>query len=257
MSDNDLGFSEHSDPNEPTIAQEPIVLPAPQGQQSYLQPQQQFPSVQHMAGNPQSSRPSNPLARISHLWKNDPAYRFLFIAISAMLISSVICAALLAGVFHRSTSQSAQRGGPNTQQTANARGINTSTPMPTPTLTPTPTPTPMPTPTPTPTVVQLTVEITNKIPNPVQEGATVPVDVKTSTSGVTVHLSIIYIRNRQQTTGQTQDQSTDGQGNATISWSVPLFLPGATVTAQVIAIAQDQQGNQVKSQTVTVNVNTF
>ena len=50
MSDNDLGFSEHSDPNEPTIAQQPIVLPAPQGQQPYLQPQQQSPSVQHMAG---------------------------------------------------------------------------------------------------------------------------------------------------------------------------------------------------------------
>jgi hypothetical protein len=248
MSDNDFGFSEHSDPNEPTIAQQPIILPAP--------PEPQPHSGRYMGGGrPQSLPPSNPLRRIGHLWKNDPAYRVLFIAISALIVSSLVCAALLASMFNQSLFPNAQKGRPNTQPTVNAGGTSTSTPTPTPAPTPTPTPTPIPTPTPTPVIAVLTVKITN-IPDQVQNGETgVQVDVTTSEPNIPVHLSITYSSQKRPSTTQSED--TDDQGNATISWDVPVFFPGTTVTAQVTAIAQDQQGNLVNSKTVKVTINTI
>src|SRR5690349_19114188 len=107
MNDGDLGFPDGSnrvDPNEPTVAQQPLFLPAPDEQQPYFQPQKQSPygrrlRPEDLVRRQQSSLPTSPVARAKHLWKNDPAYRVLFIAISIVLISSIICVALLIGMF--------------------------------------------------------------------------------------------------------------------------------------------------------------
>jgi hypothetical protein len=275
MSDGDLGFPEKSDPDEPTAAQPPIVLPAsgeqqppivlpaPEGQQPSFQPQQQPPSgrrirPEDMVRRPQSALPSNPIARIGHLWKNDPAYRVLFIAISVVILSSLTCFVVFASMFNQPSSHSTQRSGTNTQQAINAGGVNTGSPTsavtpisttaPTPTPATTPTPTPMPTP--TPVTNALTVRITS-IPQGVQSGATVSVNVTTSEPGVAVQLSITYSALPSSVIQQTNAQNTDSQGNATITWNVQRVLPG---TAEVTAIAQDQQGHPVKSPPVTVTV---
>jgi hypothetical protein len=195
------------------------------------------------------------LARIGYLWKNNSAYRVLFIALGALLVSSLVCAALLASMFNRSLSPNAQKDGPNTQPVVSARGTSASTPTSVPTPTPMPTPTPTPMPTPTAVTVVLSVRITN-IPDQVQSGETgVEVDVTTSEPNIPVRLFITYSAQRRSTT--TQPQNTDDQGNATILWDVPVFIPGTTVTAQVTAIAQDQQGNRVNSKAVKVTINTI
>ncbi len=290
MSDSDSGFPEKSDPDEPTAPQPPIILPAPGEQQPSVQPQQQplilpAPGEQQspvqpqqqpplgrrirpedMVRRPQSSLPSNPIARIGHLWKNDPAYRVLFIAISVVLLSSLTCFAVFASMFNQpSSSHNTPGNGTNTQQAVNAGGTSTSSPTsavtPTPTSVSTSTPTPAPTP--TPVSVSLTsVQITSNL-GTVKNNTTVPVNVTTDGgSGVTVHLSIVYKYDPPFPTGSTttatDPQVTDTQGQATILWKVDAFSggvpPGVTVTAQVTAIAQDQQGHAVQSTPVTVKV---
>jgi hypothetical protein len=255
MGNSYFGFPERSDPNEPTVAQPPIILPAPEELQPYYQPGQQSPSgrlirPEDMVRTPPSSLPANPLARLSHLWKKDPAYRVLLIAISIVLFSSLICGILLANAFSQSTTQ---RTGTNPQQGIHAA----STPAPTATPIPTPTPTPTPIPTPTPVAGPLTVQITN-IPNRVQNNTIVRVGVTTGVQGMTVHLSVIYHYDGLpfSNTTNTQSQNTDGQGHVNLAWRVQALRLGRTVTAQVVAIAEDQQGQQTTSEPVTVQIST-
>ena len=253
MGNSYFGFSDKSDPNEPTVAQPPIILPAPEELQPYYQPRQQSPSgrlirPEDMVHRPPSSLPASPLARLSHLWKKDPAYRVLLIAISIVLFSSLICGILLANALSQPTTQGT---GTNPQQ-----GIHVaSTPAPTPTPIPTPTPTPIPTP--TPVTGPLIVQITN-IPNRVQDNTIVRVGVSTGVSGTIVHLSVIYNYPGLpfSNTTNTQPQNTDDQGHVNLSWRVQALRLGRTVTAQVTAIAEDQQGQQRTSPPVTVQIST-
>jgi hypothetical protein len=260
--------SDAQGPNEPTTAQPPLILPVPEEQQSYSQLQQWSPSgkpirPEDMVRRPQSSLPTNPLTRTRHLWKNDPAYRVLFIAIGIVLLSSIVCVGLVSAMFNQNNTQNAPGGGKGPQQIANTGGVSTSIPTPTatpiPTATPTPTPI-MPTPTPVPTQPPangpLTVQIVN-IPNTVQNGQTVSVSIKTSKPGASVHLSITYT-NANQISMNNESQTADDGGFATIQWRVQVVPTriGKTATAQVKAIAQDQQGHQATSQTVTVQINT-
>jgi hypothetical protein len=212
-----------------------------------------------MVRRPQSSLPSNPIARLGHLWKNDPAYRILFIAISVVLLSVLICLVVFASIFNQPSPRNALGGGSGTQQ-AISTSVSTSGPTAavTPTPASTPTPTPEPTPTPTPVPDTLTLQITSNL-DTVKNNSTVPVSVNTNGgSGVTVHLSIVYKYDLFPSTSDTTDsQDTDSQGNATISWKVNArtFLPpGANATAEVTAVAVDQQGRRTTSKTVTVNI---
>src|SRR5215472_15065212 len=151
---NDAGFPDKPGSNEPTSPQQPIFLRAPQEQQPYVQPQQMSPSSRWIPPQDMGGRtllPTNPVAGTNRSWKNNPAYRVLFIAIGVVILSSLICVGVLAAMFNQPSSQTAQGGGPNTQQTGlNVVKVNTS-PTPTATSVPTPTPTALPTPTPVPT----------------------------------------------------------------------------------------------------------
>jgi hypothetical protein len=251
-------------PNEPTVTQPPLILPAPREQQLYSQIQQWSPSgrrlrPEDMVRRPQSSLPANPLARISHLWKSDPAYRILFIAISIVLLSSLICVGLVSAMFNQPNTRNAAGGGKSPQQVSNTGAVNTITPTPIPTSTPTATPMPTPTPTPAPTqppaTGPLTVQILS-IPNTVQNGQVVSVSINTSKPGASVHLAITY-NNANSLSVINQPQTADSGGNVAIQWRVQVVPTrvGKTVTAQVTAIAQDQQGHQATSQTATIQIN--
>jgi hypothetical protein len=254
MNDNNLGLPDKPDPNEQTLPQQPIVLRAPQGQQPYIQPQQQSPAGRWVPPQGMGNRPlsMDPTGR-KRSWKNDPAYRVLFIAIGVVLLSSLAFVGVLAAVFNQPSSQTAQ-GGPNTQKTAAGR-VNISSPTPAATPTPTPTlaPTATPIPTPTPILVTgpLTVEITN-VANPVQGGKSFLVNVHTNYPKTNVQLVIVY--NTLHFPSTTELQKTDGNGDATITWNVPTFR--TTAIAQITALAQDQQGKTANSKTVKVTINT-
>ncbi|GER87426.1 hypothetical protein KDW_15880 [Dictyobacter vulcani] len=206
--------------------------------------------------------------KLAYLWRTDPAYRVLFIAIGAVVLCSLIGLALLGTAFSQwgnpgnSTSAPNQANTqpntptPDAQQTsaANATPTATAQPTATPTLAPTPVPT-QPPPTPTPVVNNgpLTAQISG-IPGAVNNHTTVNVTVMTK-PGATVALAISYsaIPAFQQTTAVV----ADANGVATIPWTIneqafSKFLRNAT--ANVVAVARDQNNQQVNSQPATVRV---
>jgi hypothetical protein len=278
MNESYLGFSGNTDitgPNEPTIAQKSIILSAPLEQQ----PSSQFPNAQQtrlvrpedLVRMPKTALPANPVARISYLWKRDPAYRVLFIAISVVILSSFVFVSLVSGMFNQPNTQNAQGDGTNPQQSTNLGGVNTSstpTVVPTsvpastvaaiPTLIPTPTPFPTPTEAPTqpPTNARLTVQISN-IPQKVKNNTSISVDVTTNEPGASVFLVVKYVA-AAPFYSKGQPQSTDDNGNSTILWQVEVvpIRPGATITAQVSVVAQNQRGMYVTSPETTVQITT-
>lgn len=259
---NNLGLPEGPDPNEQTLPQPPIFLPAPpQEQQAYIQPQQPSPSggwAQPQAMGNRPLLPANSATGTNRSWKSDPAYRILFIAIGVVLLSSLTCVAVLAAMFNQPSSQNTQRGGPNTQQIGNIGGVRlgSPTPMATSTPTPTPIPTPTPTPFPTPTPTPITSNLTLSVINPVPDGTTVPVNITGSKPGARITLVITYT-NATAFGNTNLSQNADDAGNATISWNVEA-IPNSTrkpVTAQLQVTAQDGQGYMATTQTVvTVKV---
>jgi hypothetical protein len=83
----------------------------------------------------------------------------------------------------------------------------------------------------------------------------VNVGVNTSEPGVSVLLVIHYSTQGDRTTAGPQ--ITGDNGNATIPWFVFTYGFGKKfVQALVYAVATDQNGQQVKSPTVTVQVQT-
>ena len=279
MNDGYLGLSGNLDggPNEPTIAQPPLFLPASDGQQAYFQAQPQTPSQkvrsirpEDLVRRPQTALPANPVARMGYLWRKEPAYRVLFIAIGIVLLSGFVCVGLVFGMFNAPAPQNAQTGGNSPQQLVNNGVVKTgtatpvATPPPVPTINPTPLPTPTPFPTqppvPTPVPTQppvmgpLTVQISS-IPTVVQNGQTISVGITTNEPGANVHLVIAYNAFPYYTIGQTQ--TTDAAGNATILWHIHVttMRPGATVTAQVSVVAQNR-GMYVTSPQTTVQITT-
>jgi len=265
MSDTYSEFADYQGPDEPTVAHSAISLVAPEGQQVHSQllrwsPGAQEIEAQETVGRPQLLLHPNPTVQLSQERKNDPAYRVLFVAISVVLLSSLVCIALLASAFYNSTTQKIPGGETNPRQVDSVHAI---TPTPTPissavlTATPTATSTSTPTPTTTPVATQspvaeaLTVHITN-IPNSIQNNTTVPVNVTTSEPEVNVQLSITYYADGVPFATITQPQKTDSQGNVTILWNVQ--ASALTTSAQITAIAQDQQDHQVTSSPVTVSI---
>jgi hypothetical protein len=238
-----------------------LILPGPsQGSfgQSYntqIRPEQLIrPSA--------SAAPSGFFSRLAFLWRTEPIYRILWLAITMVIIASIVFVAFGASAFLNNNTPN-----PNTQTTAlqpaatpNPTPTATAIPTPTPTVVPTPTPTAVPTPTPTaiptptPTAVvpaALTVQTTT-LPVSVQNNTSVHVGVLTNQPGVTVVLQVTYnvapgiFRNTTM---------TDNGGNGNFTWNVAVFSfnrNGAQATVQVTATSSS--GQQAASTPVTVAI---
>ncbi|GCE26069.1 hypothetical protein KDA_15530 [Dictyobacter alpinus] len=217
--------------------------------------------------------PPGPLtSKIAYLWRSDPAYRVLFIAIGAVVLCSIIGVILIGNAFSQfanpgrptvsaptQTNTQPANPTPDTQQTSAAKVTPTATPQPTATPTLPPTPTPIPTqapqPTPTPAVNNgpLTAQFSN-VPGTVDNHTTVNITVITK-PGAAVSLVINYTAT--PAFQQTQPVVADANGVATIPWTINergfnKFM--RNVTANMIAVARDQNNQQSASQGATVRI---
>jgi len=252
-----------------------LVLPAPPaeeqqmyygGQKAQLRPEQ----LMRLQTEP---APKGVGARLAFYWHKDPAYKVLMVATTMVLIAGILFVSLASAAFlgnssflasTSSTPQAIPKGS-NPTGSVNLRptfpapgggsGTNQQSSQPpmrsTPALQPTSTGQPSPTPGGGGT---LTVQFTS-IPQQVMNGSYVRVGVNTSEPGVSVLLVIRYsVQGGRSTAGP---QTTDSDGNASIPWFVYTFGFGQrNVQAFVFAVATDQNGQQAKSQTVTVQVRT-
>lgn len=246
--------------------------PGPQGQNSPQrklvlpgQPNEQYPPnapgdqtyVQYQqAAHQQVPPPStNPLTKFGHAVRTDPAYKILMIAIVMALISSIVFLALASNIFAQFSSQPAQTSTPSISPTDQQPTFSTPTggqggtasSQPPITATPTLVPTAQPTPPPT-----LTLQISS-IPQQVINNTTVSVLVASNKPGVTVRLTVTYTVSPNHYTSKAQ--ITGANGTARLAWHIQVStsFPNPAI-AQVTAIAQDQNGQLVSSQTVTVVV---
>ena len=216
--------------------------------------------------------PASPLAKLRYFWGKDPAYKVLFIAIGMVLIGAVAFGSLVgttllsyAGFFGQAslyvqnaptavvpsgtldlhpkfpTPGGGQGSGSSSQPPPQSTVILQNTPDNTPTTELSPTPNPG---------GELTLQITH-IPSRVTNGSSVPVEVRASQPNVSVELYIVY--NAEPYRAYAEPSTADGDGNATITWSVLVFKLG-NASANVTAIAQDSGGQVVESQTVAVQV---
>ena len=264
---------------QPTFAQQTVLDP----EQPFLDVQQPFPDAQqwqqpfaetyqsqfgytnnglvhpeYLLHRQPSSSPANPLAKLAHLWRSDPAYRVFFLALATVLISGLVCLAIISNLFKAPSSTSQ---GPDAHQTTGTSAptpVNIPTPMPSPTPTPSPTPIIEPiTPPSPPAPSQLAVQITN-IPSVVMNNTTASVSVTTNQSGVSVSLSVTY-SSATPSSFNGGSKTTDSNGQATLPWHVNIhpLKKFSTVTAHVTIFAQDTNGQNATSQTVTVQIITF
>ncbi|GCE04446.1 hypothetical protein [Dictyobacter aurantiacus] len=211
--------------------------------------------------------------KLAYLWRSDPAYKVLFIAIGVVIVCSIVGVILVGTAFSSFTSRSATNPNQNGSQTvANTpQATPTTTPTAQPTMTPTPQPTATPTaqptvaptptaqptiastPTPVPNNGPLTVQFTN-LPAQAQNHSTVPVTVATK-PGATVALLITY--NASPSFQQTTTVTADANGTATIPWTInerAFSRFTQVIAARVVAIARDQNNQQTTSQPATVQI---
>ena len=262
---------------EPNSQQGKLVLPAPPANE-YFTPAN---SQHHTQIRPEQlvrhtpTPPKDPLARLKYFWHKDPAYKVLIIAVGLVLIAGLLLISLLSSAMIRNpnffalnstTSQAPPTGvtpsgtvdfRPAFPQPGGGLGSSTSSQPPaqsTPVLQPTVDTTP-PTIEPSPTSVQegtLTVQITS-IPDHAQNNNVVDVGVSTNAPNVTVALYVVY--DAPPYRDFAGPRMTDDGGNTTIPWSVSVYrLAGGGAHAVVVAIATDQNGQQVKSQPVSVQI---
>ncbi|TMD59705.1 MAG: hypothetical protein E6I91_19865 [Chloroflexi bacterium] len=219
-----------------------------------------------------SPPPMQPLDRLRYYWQKEPAYKVLMIAIAVVVIAALVFVSLVSNAMMRN---------PNT--TANdSTSQNPPTVVPTGTLDLRPTfPAPVggsgsssssqppahstpvlpSTPNASPTVDQATptpgdggpLSVTiNSLPNRVSNNSTVNVSVTTSQPNVTVVLAVAYGAPPYKYI--SSPTTTDGGGNGNLSWAVTVFMFGRHTQAVVYAVAQDQNGQRVQSQPVSVQI---
>jgi hypothetical protein len=221
-----------------------------------------------------SSMPSFLLTRLRYLWHRDSAHKVLLITLALLLIIGLIFGTFatimllrLSEPFIRNNSVAAfpQNAPPQVtpQGTVDFHptfptpgGGQGSTASSLPPMGPTPslqdTPTVIVQPTPPQQGSQLTLQITN-VPTMVSNNSFVPVQVTANEPDVTVQLYVTY--NVAPGYYSSRGQVTDGDGKATLSWVVSVFSFGRRqATAHVVALGRDQNGQQVWSQQVTVQV---
>lgn len=197
-------------------------------------------------------------------WRKDPAYAVLSLAITLVVIASLLFVTLgvrtLVGGSNGAIWSSAQTEHPSPPTPASTvddkpafptpvsgKGTNRSSQpgsRPTPSLQPTPN---------NPNDQgSLTVQIVN-IPNVVNNRDRALVNVQTSEPNVDVRLQVTYDAAPFFFSGG--GNTTDDNGNATLSWNVRvLSTRGNNVQATVIVVATDRNGQQATSQPASVVV---
>lgn len=249
---------------------EKLVLPAIPEEYSPRQisnpPRITLPTRPEQLIRRESAPPQDFLAKLQYFWHKDPAYKVLMIALVMVLVAGGVFVSLLSnallhnpnffasnGSFSQTPVVSVPTGTVDVRPTfappGGGKGSTTSSQPPaqsTPFLQSTSTPQSSP----TPGGDGLIVQITN-IPSRVQDYRPVMVSVNTSQPNVTVSLYVIY--NSAPYRGFAGPTTTDGGGNATISWT-PTVNKTSGGRATVVAVAQDQNGKKVQSQPVSVQV---
>jgi hypothetical protein len=253
-----------------------LVLPAPpaEEQQMYYGGQKAQLRPEQLIRRQNQPAPTGVKDRLAFYWHKDPAYKVLMIAMTMVLIAGIIFVSLASAAFlgnssflasTSSTPQAIPKGS-NPTGTVNLRptfpapggGSGTNQQSSQPPMQPTPAlqatnSTGQQSPTPGGGGT-LNVQFTS-IPQQVMNGSYVSVGVNTSEPGASVELVIRYSNQSGRSTAGPQ--TTDSNGNATISWFVFTFGFGQkNVQAYVYALATDQNGQRAKSQTVTVQIRT-
>jgi hypothetical protein len=238
------------------------------GQAPWTQPRPTIRPEQLIRKNAQQQLlPASLPAKLAYLWKSDPAYKVLFVAIGVVVVCSIFGLFLLSNAFsHGSTTspQTANTSAEGSSTPGSNNAANTAQTKPTqiptlqPTATPLPTPTPIPTstpaPTPTPVPAMLNAQITS-IPQTADNHTSISVTV-TSIPGATVWLTIITGADPPYL--ETEQKSTDGNGMAVITWHINEHSFNAfsrQTIAQVTAHAEGANGQQVQSQPAQITIN--
>lgn len=210
--------------------------------------------------------PTEPFARLKYFWRKDTAYKVVILAVTTVVVAGLIFGIFASVAILQNTKLATTV--PNTPPTnipstvdlrptfptpSGGSGSSTSSQPPiysTPSFNPPPevTATPIIQPTAQPGV--FAVQITN-IPSIVPNGSTVAVEVTGSEANLVVSIQVYY--NARPYAYASQPGLTDSNGNAVLLWRVQVYgrqLP--TVTATVIAIATNQQGQRIVSTPVSV-----
>ncbi len=228
-------------------------------QRVYVHPDQMRPKP--------PSRPGNPFAKLGQLWRRDPAYRVLMVATGMVLVAGIIFAIFLVSMLAQAattpptntTAPTQPPGSTNPHPTfptpSGGNGSKKSSSQPpksaTPVVLPTLTPVPSPTPATQPGQGTLNPQIVS-IPQQVRSNTTVPVTISVGQPGVGVRLQVTY--DQAPNINTSGPATTDANGNVTLNWHVSVFAFKQHLVARVTAFAIDQNGQQVQSQTVSVEV---
>lgn len=262
------------------LGQSKLILPSSEPMHPPGARTEYIPPIQ--SENPASFSAYSPLAdlraKLASLWKKDPAYKVLMISIGSVLIAGMVLSIVVVSVFSQvsATPLSLGTASPPIQQAAVGTGQvdlhptfptpqggqgdkNMSSQPPVPTEQPTPTPTAVVItdqnqPTPTPQQAQggpLQLQITDA-PQQVNDNSTVTITVNATQPGVSVKLLVNYTTRPFFTS--TDTQTTDGSGNASLSWHIHLTGFTNNALARVTAIGQNADGQRTASQTVTVQI---
>lgn len=240
-----------------------LVLPAPPDEGLY---RQHFSSPRPVSPiyQPTSTASHGLFTRLYQRWRKEPAYMVLSLAIALVVIAALTFVVLGARTFLNGSNGPAWTNA-MTQHPAAPTVAGTvdnkpsfATPASNKGSNHTSQPTGAPPPNLQPTSTQpsdqgtLNIQIVS-IPNVVNNNTRVHVVVQTSEPGVTVRLQVTYDAAPFYYT--SSNHTTDGGGNATISWTVRILSAGGNgAQATVVATAIDQNGQQATSQPVTVMV---
>lgn len=239
-----------------------LVLPAPPDEGLYRRPYSS-PRPDPLIDQQTPPTSNNLFTRLFRLWRKDPAYAVLSLAIALVAIASLVFVVLGANAILSGNNgpawSSAQTQHPPALTPAgtvdnhptfptpgsNKGSSSSSQPQggPTPSLQPSP-------------VDQgtLTVQIVS-ISDVVHNNSRVHVVVQTSEPGVSVRLQVTYDAAPFFYTSGVR--TTDDNGNASIPWNVRVFGLGGNgngVQATVVVVAVDRNGQQANSQPATVTV---
>lgn len=256
----------------PTPSQK-LILPAPHA--TYSPPNQHTQRghilEEHLMNSKRLPIPGMPpLPTHKRNWRKDPAFIVLLAAICAVLIGGIAFAAIASNMFSPSTTQNATpvhtllQSTPNIPPTApTTSGVpaNQPTQAITPTVQPSPAPVPI-TPTVQPTATQptqgqngpLTIQVAN-VPTQVLNNTIIPISVTTSNPNTAVRLVVEY--NVPPFFYKSGIQTTDANGNATLSWPAAVHFFGRSKTpivAHLVVTAKDQNNQQAVSQTFSVRI---
>jgi hypothetical protein len=92
------------------------------------------------------------------------------------------------------------------------------------------------------------------LPNSVDNNTGGPVTVQTNASDIPVHLEVTYSVAEPPFNFTSDTQMTNNQGVATLTWNVQINPTKRKTNAQVVAVAQEPDGQQVQSDTVNVRI---